>query len=296
MRLRQFLRRRWSDVTGWSRFAAAATVVVTLVVSLGYCVCSYAWPAFAGHPYFRLRSVGIACDTDAASPALLASRAGLYDGTSLWSVNVEAAEQALESASWVRSADVFRRFPDHIDIRVHRREPVAATLTGRGPFLIDADGVVYREEGRMSYPDVPWVSGWDHGESRGERVLRLRKAVALVSAAQAEGMMVSEVHLDADGVVWAFPESHTVSVRLGKDFDALTSVRRLRAVLATLPAKEVELKYIDLTYADRAVVRTAKGRVSRTIAAVARLQAATRYSDAARLSQAGEVRGGEKRG
>lgn len=296
MRLRQFLRRRWSDVTGWSRLVAATAVVVGLLGSLGYCACAYVWPAFAGHPYFRLRSVGIACDTDAASPALLASRAGLYDGTSLWAIDVEAAEAALESASWVRSAGVFRRFPDHVDVRVHRREPIAATLTERGPFLIDGEGVVYREEGRITYPDLPWVTGWDRGASRGEHILRLRRAVGLLSAAQAEDVMISQVHVDVDGVVWAFPESHRVSVRLGSSFDAATSLRRLRVVLATLPAKEVELKEIDLTYPDRAVVRTARGRVSRTIAAVARLQAATKHADEARLSQAGIVRGGEGRG
>ena len=65
---------------------------------------------------------------------------------------------------------------------------VAATPTADGPYLIDADGVLFREEGDRSHPDLPYVTGWDRAPSRGERIGRLRTALAAVVAAEAEGI------------------------------------------------------------------------------------------------------------
>jgi len=254
-------------------------VLAVAVVSCGvYCTCVYAWPAIRQHPYFRLRSVKITCDSAYVEPAVLASRAGLYDGTSLWDVDVDSARAALEAAPWVREARVERRFPDHVSVEVYRREPIAATLASDGPYLIGQDGVVYREEKRQRYsdlPDVPYLTGWERATSHGESVVRLRAAIALLRAAKSAGIVVSQVDVGEDGTLWLFPEAPQVAVRFGREAHRAREMARLRTVLATLPRETDDLEEIDLTYADRAVVRVRDGRVNSVLSEIASSDAVT---------------------
>jgi cell division protein FtsQ len=272
LRLRPFLRRFRTDLVHWTPTVSIVALVIAAVTGLAYGTCVYAWPAIRTHPYFRLRSVKITCDSAYVKPSVLASRAGLYDGTSLWDVDVDSARAALEAAPWVREARVERHFPDHVSLQVYRRQPIAATMASDGPYLIGDDGVVYREERPQRYsdlPDVPYLTGWERAASHGDSVVRLRSAMALLRAATSAGITVSQVDVGDDGTLWLFPETPRVAVRFGRDADLTRAMVRLQTVLATLPRETHDLEEIDLTYADRAVVRVKDGRVHSVLSEIA---------------------------
>jgi len=227
------------------------------------------WPAVSGHSYFRLRSVKVRCDSKVAEPAMLASRAGLFEGTSVWDIDVERAETALASAPWVANVRVSRRFPGQVSVEVYRREPVAATVGEDGPYLIDGEGVIYREEGRMPFVDLPYLTGWDVPSERSARVARLRRSLAVVEAAARSDVRVSQVDIDENGVYWVYPEAVRVSVRLGDAPQPDEQLPRLAAVMTAVSRGTDAMTELDLEYPDRAVLRVAKGQVRGVIAAVA---------------------------
>jgi cell division septal protein FtsQ len=236
-----------------------AVVAVATVAGAAHASVNWVWPAIVGHPYFRLEKVRVKCDTDSTPAEVLAARAGLFDGTSVWEVDVEGAVASLRLANWVRDVRINRRFPNRVSLDVKSREAVAATPTADGPYLIDAEGVLFREEGDRSHPDLPYVTGWDRARSRGERIGRLRTALAAVVATEAEGIRVSELNVDASGKVWVYPVEPRIAVHLGDEFESARAAARLRAVLEDLPEESIgELYTIDLAYDDRVVLRTNK--------------------------------------
>ena len=56
--------------------------------------------------------------------------AGLLRGN-FFSVNVEAVRQSLERISWIRHAEVRRRWPSSLELRIEEHEPAAQW--GEGP-------------------------------------------------------------------------------------------------------------------------------------------------------------------
>jgi cell division septal protein FtsQ len=268
MRLRPFFRRFRSDFFVWARAVVVTVLAIGIVGGSAWAVYAEAWPALVAHSYFRLRSVKVVCDSAAGEPTALAARAGLYDGTSLWQIDPDDGRSALESVPWVRDVRIERQFPDQVSVQVYRREAVAATVVEDGTFLIDGDGVVYREGEAAPLVDLPYLTGWNASESRAERVTQLRTQMALIDAVEAAGIAVSQVDVDADGVFRVYPENRRIVIVLGREPAVETVLARLQAVWPALP-EGADLREIDLSYTDRAVLRTAPGRMRAVISAMA---------------------------
>jgi cell division septal protein FtsQ len=267
MRLRPFLRRFRADFFIVARFVAATGVVTGLLVGAAWGGYTQVWPAMVSHSYFRLRSVKVFCDSPAEQPTALAARAGLYDGTSLWDIDPGAARRGLASVPWVRDARIFRLFPDQVAVEVFRRDPVALTVVEGTTYMIDREGVVYREGDQAPNLDLPLLTGWNDAAEQADRVARLRAEMGLAQAIERAGVSISQVHVDADGTFWVYPDGRQVRVALGLEPKAQLAARRLSALWSTLPMSE-DLREIDLSYPDRVVLRTAAGRVRGVISAM----------------------------
>jgi len=267
MRLRPFLRRFRADFFIVARYVAATGILTGLVAGAAWGAYAEVWPAMAAHAYFRLRSVKVLCDSPAEQPAVLAARAGLYDGTSLWEIDPGQARQALASMPWVRDARIFRLFPDQVSLEVFRRDPVALTVVGGATYLVDGEGVVYREGDQVPSADLPYLTGWSAVADHADRVALLRTELNLVREIERSGIVVSQLHVDSAGVFRVYPDGRRIVVVLGGEAQAETAARRLSQVWATLPPSE-DLREIDLSYADRAVLRTAAGRSVGVISAM----------------------------
>ncbi len=261
MTLRRFVRRlRW-DAGIWGRLVVVAGLLVGAAAGLAWGTYVEIWPAVVSHGYFRLRTIRVISDGALPEPARLAARAGLYDGTSLWQVDAERVRSVLTSAPWVRDVRIHRRFPNEVALEVDKREPVAATVTALGLYLVDADGVVYREEGTPPTADLPYVTGWDTASSHAERVARLRYALALIRAVEVRGIVVSQVDVGGD-LVRLYPDRLPVPVLVRGDDEPARVASRLAAVWRSLPADTSAVREIDLRYRDRAVVRATRATVA----------------------------------
>ena len=239
----------------------ACTAVALWVIS------AFAWPAFADHPYFKLRSVRVSCDSDAADPRRLAARAGLYAGTSVWRRDIDGAIRELESDTWVESVDLERRLPTEVRLRVIRKRPVAATMLDSGPWLVAESSAIYRDVDRLAVPDIPWVTGWQDAPHRGARVNRLRAAVAVVHEASARELPLSQVDIDENGEAWLYLDGYPVAIRLGLPGDPGARLNRLSRVLGELGSGLEQVSRIDVAMDGVVVGKARKGKV-RTLSAV----------------------------
>jgi len=269
MTLRPKLRKLRTDLAGWSRIVVISAACTVAVCASAFGAYTRIWPAVVGHSYFKLRSVKVRCNSAVAGPSMLASRAGLFEGTSVWNVDTGRAETALAAAPWVADARVSRRFPGQVSVEVYRRVPVAATVGADGPYLIDSEGVIYREEEQLPFADLPYLTGWDQAGERSARIALLRRSLGIVKSADTSGVRVSEVHIDENGLYWVYPEGGKLAVRLGDTPDPDRQLPRLAAVMAAIPRGPEALTELDLTYPDRAVLRVGKKQVSRVISIVA---------------------------
>ncbi|MGJ5815727.1 cell division protein FtsQ/DivIB [Paludibaculum fermentans] len=110
-------------------------------------------------------------------------------GRSLADVDPDRRRMQLRTVDWVRDASVRRIWPNHLEVEVTEREPVAFVQVASGftgnfenpvtykPMLIDADGVILRLRGSVpaNLPLLTGVRASEDVEVRRARVLRMMR-------------------------------------------------------------------------------------------------------------------------
>lgn len=242
--------------------AGAVAAAASLAVVLGaWAALAHVAPYVRDHDYFRLRSIRIACDEPRVEPRTVAELAGLYDGVRLWDIDPARIAGSLGDQSWVRSAEVSRRFPWHVSVEVSRRRAAAATVAEGEVYLVDDDGVLFREFAAAPIADLPYLTGWDEAPVQAERAARLRSLLAVEDVAAARGVAVSELHIDVDGTVWLYGATAKAAVRLGPAASAEAAFDRLAVALNELGPLADRARLIDVDYPDRIVVRGADDKL-----------------------------------
>lgn len=93
-------------------------------------------------PHFTLKQVVVSHELAEVKRAdVERALAGLLRGN-FFSVNVDALRQSLEKISWVRHAEVRRRWPSSLEVRIEEHQPVANWGEGTGQ-LLNSHGEVF---------------------------------------------------------------------------------------------------------------------------------------------------------
>jgi cell division septal protein FtsQ len=266
MRRGPVVRKATAAVAACSRALLLGSCAVALAAGGAWATAEHAFPYVTSHDYFRLRSIRVTSDETRVAPQVLAELGGLYDDTSLWNVDPEAVAAQLREMSWVREVRVARRFPWQVSLTVLRRHAVAATLADGEAWLVDDEGVLFREIGGTSAPDLPYLTGWEQPEVQAERAARLRNLLAALDLATERGIEVSELHMDDDGTVHLFASELQAAVRLGEPSHVATGLDRLALALAELGPLAEQARVIDTDLGDRIVVRGADHRLPALLA------------------------------
>lgn len=268
MKARPRFRKARAALSAWIRPLAASVVGVALVATGAWATVARVVPYVTGHDYFRLRSIRISSDETRVAPQAIAEIAGLFEDTSLWDVEPDSIRRTLREASWVREADVTRHFPWQVNVSVARRHGVAAAVAGGRAWLVDRDGVLFREvESDASVPDLPYLTGWDAPDAQAERAARLRALLGVLDEAAERRVEVSELHIDEDGAVWLYASGVKASVRLGDPERAAIGLERLAIALAELGPLADRARVIDTDYPGRIVIRGADDKLPALLAA-----------------------------
>lgn len=205
-------------------FKILITVLVTvLIIQVAYHLY------FAGKMRFSDIVISAAPEIKLSNRDILEA-AGVDSSTAFFSVNPGEIVDRLEQHPAVSSAEVEKRFPNHLTLILKGRKPLVLALAERGgetvPAVMDREGIVFATGGGVEQWDLPVVSGVRFPEIQaGSRLPEslcgfLHQLNALKQSSPALFNLISEIKFvkknSVEFEVLLFIRDYPVRVRLGR--------------------------------------------------------------------------------
>jgi cell division protein FtsQ len=175
---------------------------------------------------------------------------GVRRGDPILAFRPDEARETLKRVSWIKDAEVERRLPHTIYIRLTERRPLAVWQNKHKLRLIDADGVTLGDDLNKGGAGLLLVVGDDAPQN----------AAALIGLLDAEPALRARVDAASrvGGRRWDLRLKNGISVRLPEKDTAL-ALRRLAEAQLKDALLDKDIKSVDMREPDRIVVETAKG-------------------------------------
>ncbi|MCW2845730.1 MAG: cell division protein FtsQ [Nocardioides sp.] len=208
---RRFARRQWARRWLAWKYVVAAVLLVALVAGTVWAVFFSSFLAVQGVRVVGLQDLRASQIRDAAA---------VPEGEPLARLDLDGIRRRVESLAGVRSADVTREWPDHVQITVVERVAVAVVEIGGRIRGMDAYGVVFRDY-QQAPPGLPHVQ--TSTETRSDALEEAAKVIAALPADLArivdhvEVQTVDQIELvlrDGRVVVWGSAEESGEKARV----------------------------------------------------------------------------------
>jgi len=196
-----------------------------------------------------VREVYVAGRDEAARQDVIAALR-VKRGDSMLGFDPTAARKRLLALGWVRQAQVFRRFPDIVEVSLEERRPLALWQYKGRLALIDLEGETIVERGLERFADLPIVVGPDAPSNAADLMDTLKLEPGLFAQVQAA--------VRVGGRRWDVKLKNGVTVNLPEN-DARASWARLARLAAQHRLLDRDIRVIDLRLPDRLVVRMSPG-------------------------------------
>ena len=134
--------------------------------------------AYAG---LRVEDVVVSGRTRADAEEILAAL-DLERGSPIFGVDMAEARARIESIGWVSSAEIARRLPDVIFVRVVERLPLALWQHDGKTALVDRDGKIIQRSGLENFAKFPLIVG-EGAPQHAAQILDLLRAYPAVADA-----------------------------------------------------------------------------------------------------------------
>lgn len=230
----------------WAGMLAAAPTIfaIGVIAFLGTAAAiGYRWLTHS--PRFAIRDIVVTGNARVTSDEIL-RRGGVAVGQNVFTLSLKATEAKIVQDPYIAEAEVRRRLPDGVSIRVVERQPSAlVVVNGAGPYLADAGGRVFKRASLTAGEGagLPVVTGLDRKLFAAEPDLAaalVRRALEVAVAWRAKDRPpLGEVHVGKDGLtLYALAGASPVAVALGRPADTAAALRRFDAAWAGLPAEE----------------------------------------------------------
>ena len=216
--------------------------------------------------YFETRTIAVEGNWRLSSDAILKA-AGLKLHDNILSLNLKAVRYRLLSNPWISSAEVERRLPDTIRVRIRERVPIAILDLGRH-FYLDQDGEIFKSVEPSDQVKVPLVTGLTLADIDLDHPWRARLFRAVMQAlrlSQLQGSAVPlhalhRIHVDPAMGLTLFVFDSKLAVKMGFG-NYKSKYNRLRDMITYLSHGDQHLyvRSIDLNDLDRVVVRPSAG-------------------------------------
>ena len=141
-------------------------------------------------------------------PETILAALGFEPGQSIFAADIHEARARLEKLDWVASADVKRRYPDDISVRIVEKLPFALWQSSNGVYVVERNGKVITNKGIEEFRRLPLLLG-EGGSSASDivdAVAQHRATEARVKAYQRVSERRWNLILD-DGVIVKLPEA-----------------------------------------------------------------------------------------
>lgn len=213
--------------------------LMNLTASVLFAACAVLLAAALGwwllrHPVFSIGGIVVQGDvTHNSVPSLRANVAPRLAGN-FFTVDLQRAREAFESAPWVRTAIVRRQFPNRLRVQIQEHQPAALWGAETDSRLVNTFGEVFEANaGDAETEDMPRLAGPD-GESA--HVLAMYRA--LQPLFEPLDLAVSQLTLTGRGG-WTLVLDTGATVELGRGTheEVLARSRRFAQTLTQVTAK-----------------------------------------------------------
>lgn len=194
-------------------------------------------------PAFLLKTIVVGGDLDRVERHdIVGALQGRVRGT-FFSVDLEAVRALFESVPWVRHAELRRRWPDCLEVRIEEHVALARWGQGREARLVNTQGELFRGTVDASLPLFAGPSGTESEVTR--RYFAFRDLLAPL------GLEPRQVLL-SPRLAWQLKLSNGVTVQLGRDSDRDRVEERLARFVSVFPQtlgrSPQHFDYVDLRY------------------------------------------------
>ncbi|MBN2105674.1 FtsQ-type POTRA domain-containing protein [bacterium] len=203
---------------------------------------------------FRIQRIEIE-GNDLLTDSRIRSMGKISDGLSVWQIDLETVEHAIESVGYVENAVVKRKLPDVIQIHIDEKKPVALLRYQGQLFCLDSEGQVLPSEPGKMY-DLPILSGNFKGDIKvGQKIggQWVPKGLAILKGIRYDRphlfSEISEMILGGERGILIYLCRNGIPVFVGDDL-TWKKMRCFDAILQKL-IRDNELnktKYIDIRY------------------------------------------------
>lgn len=195
-------------------------------------------------PVFLLKAIVVEGDLDRVDRRdVVNALQGRVSGT-FFTVDLESVRSLLEGIPWVRRAELRRKWPDRLEVRIE--EQVALARWGqqrKDAELVNAQGELFHGRSDAALPVLAGPAGSEVEVTR--RYIAFRDALAPISLAPTQVLLSSRL-------AWQLKLSNGLTVRLGRDSDRDSVEERLARFVSAFPRALARSRqradYVDLRY------------------------------------------------
>lgn len=223
----------------------AANTAAGVLAALALALLAYAGGrVLIESPVFLLKTIVVDGDLDRVERRdIVSALQGRVRGT-FFTVDLESVRSVFEGIPWVRRAELRRKWPDCLEVRIE--EQVAIARWGqqkRDPQLINAQGELFRGRSDEALPLLAGPSGSEAEVAR--RYIAFRDALAPLGLAPTQVMLSSRL-------AWQVKLSSGVTLQLGRDTERDRVEDRVARFVSvypqTLGRSRQRVDYVDLRY------------------------------------------------
>jgi cell division protein FtsQ len=223
----------------------AANTAAGVLAALALALLAYAGGrALVESPVFLLKTIVVGGDLDRVERRdIVNALQGRVRGT-FFTVDLESVRSLFEGIPWVRRAELRRKWPDCLEVRIE--EQVAIARWGqqkRDPQLINAHGEMFRGRSDEALPLLAGPAGSEPDVVR--RYIAFRDALAPLGLAPTQVMLSSRL-------AWQVKLSSGLTLQLGRDTERDRVEDRVARFVSvypqTLGRSRQRVDYVDLRY------------------------------------------------
>jgi len=207
--------------------------------------------------YFQLNNIVVAGVSDDFREELI-KISGIKEKGNLLSIESSTIEKNIERHPWIKSVFLKKEFPHTLIVKAENEEAVALVLLKEKIYLMDSEGVMFKEVARDDCIDFPVVTGLSTGDKKdGEYLTRVASFLDALCLCDTPLSVkeLSEVYVEEDGDLTTYFNRLPFKVFFGRD-DFGRKIDSLRHIIMHLRSTHrlYEARSIDLDYSDKAVV------------------------------------------
>ena len=250
-------KRRWIQIASAFGFLSALTVM-----SLGFVLCH---DFLTQYDYFNAQDL-IVTGGSRLTVDEIVRQANIQRGGNILSLNLTKTRKRLLAHPWIEEADISRKLPNEIHIQIREQQAMAVIDLGR-KFIINADGVIFKEWGPADPENLPVITGLQFSDINAPGTLRTPtfEAVMTVLTLGREGnsvlpnKIIQSIRVDREIGLTLLAFGENKEIKLGYD-DYPGKYENLKNILYHLRVRTAfpDFRTIDLNDLNRVVVYPAK--------------------------------------